>query len=326
MLIDVAGLKHIKKGRRNTFKKGKTKRKRKKKKEKKGKETPDAKMRPSFKNGTLKNHNDTVNQCRTCYPKQIPTEAASAWVSPSPAPSPPHSHLGFPETDDTQYDNINGDHGITGSKNSYNPFLSQGYQHDRNLSPPISPLQQATDMKRPRLHVMPVTATKNCRRYYSSPLNDECQYTPVELYGLEQREPSIAERPKFLNRFSHALDDIREDLPLQLDPRNTTQKLRRRRESMLVSPTSPLDTASVRTGPSPTPLSQAAPAPMATFSNTNNTVSSDNRKDSPSPPRRGRFVGRLSILSLSSARKKSIRSQGITSISQPNLIGSSNDF
>ena len=53
-------------------------------------------------------------------------------------------------------------------------------------------------------------------------MNDTSSRTPLQAYGLEQREPSIVEdrerdrSTKLLRRVSHALDDIKEDVSLQL--------------------------------------------------------------------------------------------------------------
>lgn len=64
-------------------------------------------------------------------------------------------------------------------------------------------------------------------RFYSSPMNEGTSLNPVELYGLEMREPSIIEKPKLLQRVTDALIDAREDFSmhfnLDLDANKTIQ-------------------------------------------------------------------------------------------------------
>ncbi|KAF9888131.1 hypothetical protein FE257_009267 [Aspergillus nanangensis] len=164
-------------------------------------------------------------------------------------------------------------------------------------------------------------------RYYATPLkNDSPDSIPTQLYGLEEREPSICERPKLMHRFSHALGDIKEDFSLQLDPRSTTEKLRssRRLSTFVVdSPTS----SSPSTSPMGLPRTSAPDSllgvPMETVpprsaSSRSLAVSSSS---SDTPVRR--LTRRLSISLSFSSRRRSFRPPQNASISQPNLIGSS---
>ncbi|KAJ5475649.1 hypothetical protein N7539_007936 [Penicillium diatomitis] len=68
-------------------------------------------------------------------------------------------------------------------------------------------------------------------RFYSSPVQDGYG-TPVQLYGLERREPSIHEKPKRSRRISYALGGIEENLSsMNSDTtpmRATANKIRRR--------------------------------------------------------------------------------------------------
>ncbi|RHZ45662.1 uncharacterized protein CDV56_101821 [Aspergillus thermomutatus] len=92
-------------------------------------------------------------------------------------------------------------------------------------------------------------------RYYSTPLRaDSPDSTPLQMYGLEQREPSIYEKPRLLRRFSHALDDIKEDVSLQLDPNNVASKIRSRRQSMLMFDAAAASHHGVRPAALETPL------------------------------------------------------------------------
>ena len=244
---------------------------------------------------------------------------------------------------------MDGDHVIAHANYYSNPSIvseAEPQEQEHHRSSPGSTFleleqqQQQEDRTRPNpLNTKPTTMSTEIkhRRYYSSPVNNECQSTPVELYGLETRQPSIVERPKLLNRFSSALDDIKEDIPLQLDPRNTAQKIRRRTSSMLVLDSSTVGSGGGResdaadrgsmmpgahsTGPSPAP-----PSRTATVNNVdiNGGSTRSHRKESLSA--REKFGRRLSILSLGSVRRKGSRSHGLASISQPDLLGSSNEF
>ncbi|RHZ62926.1 hypothetical protein CDV55_106655 [Aspergillus turcosus] len=159
-------------------------------------------------------------------------------------------------------------------------------------------------------------------RYYSTPLRaDSPDSTPLHLYGLEQREPSIYEKPppRLLRRFSHALDDIKEDFSLQLDPNNMTNKIRSRRQSMLMF--------DVTAGPSGAGADAALHHPQRPM-----TASGPPRSrplsilsfDNWTPPTRA-LSRRLSTFRFGSRRKRASPAQ-LASISQPNLIGSSTDM
>ncbi|KAF7594925.1 hypothetical protein BBP40_007961 [Aspergillus hancockii] len=149
--------------------------------------------------------------------------------------------------------------------------------------------------------------TARCPRYYSTPLKaDSPESTPLQMYGLEQREPSLyGDRPsKLLRRFSHALDDIKEDFSLQLDPRNS----KRRQSTLMLDISAPGSRAgSISGSESPVAAEPARPRPMSMMS-TDNFI----------PPTR-RLSRRLTLLGF---RKNRLRG-GQASISQPNLIGSS---
>ncbi|KAJ5347384.1 hypothetical protein N7541_001704 [Penicillium brevicompactum] len=159
-------------------------------------------------------------------------------------------------------------------------------------SEPRSPHQQPT-----RRSPMPIKYP----RFYSSPVDEDTNSTPLQMYGLEQREPSIyGKPPKLLRRVSHALGDIREDLSLD------TEKLKRR-STILFDPISPREIPVTSHGP---PRSR----PMS-------IISFDNW----SGPTRGmsqRISRRLSVFS---SRGKPTSSKG-ASISSPNLIGSSTEY
>ncbi|OJJ44360.1 hypothetical protein ASPZODRAFT_135171 [Penicilliopsis zonata CBS 506.65] len=175
-----------------------------------------------------------------------------------------------------------------------------------------APYPFPTRKPRPRVHI---------RRYYSSPLNDEIpDSTPLQVFGLVQRSPSVTQKqPRLINRMSYALGDIKEEL----DPRLAADKIRKRTSvfmfdgANLSQPTllSPPQThpeeeeeeeASVR------PQSSHPPPPSS--SRPNSLFSMDLRK-----PRR-----RLSMLRGSFIRRKGPQTSQSASISTPNLIGSSN--
>ena len=159
------------------------------------------------------------------------------------------------------------------------------------------------------------------RRFYSSPLNERTESTPPQLYGLEQREPSILEKPRRMSRLAYALDDIKEDFPAhvhQFNPRATAEKVKRRASGLW------LDSASLGSRPT-TPGSTGSSTPGAgagvggrprMLPRTLSRLSFD----SESGPRR---LGRRLSTRLGSfaARKKA--PPHAASISSPNLIGSS---
>lgn len=101
---------------------------------------------------------------------------------------------------------------------------------------------------------------QKCPRFYSSPLSQHSAdpQTPLQAYGLEQREPSIVEvKPRLLRRVSHVLDDIKEDFSLQLNPQGAAEKmcLRRRESAFFDGPpvlnTSPASPSFGSSSPSP---------------------------------------------------------------------------
>ncbi|KAG0153571.1 hypothetical protein PDIDSM_2225 [Penicillium digitatum] len=141
-------------------------------------------------------------------------------------------------------------------------------------------------------------------RFYSSPMDDETDSTPLEVYGLEQREPSIYSKPpKLLRRVSQVLGDIREDL--SMDARQTTEKLKRRSTMFYDGPgfTTPLSR------PEAPVTSHRPPRPRSM-----SIISFDNW--SPKGGMSQRISRRLSIFS---SRGKPTSSQE-GSISSPNLI------
>ncbi|KAJ5793446.1 hypothetical protein N7457_000045 [Penicillium paradoxum] len=149
-------------------------------------------------------------------------------------------------------------------------------------------------------------------RFYSSPVDQATDSTPLQVYGLERREPSIYGKasPKLLRRVSHVLGDIREDLTLQLDSRQT-EKLKRRSTLYSDGPgfTVPPRAEAIMTSHGP-PRSR----PMS-------IISFDNW----SAPTRGmsqRISRRLSVFS---SRGKPPSTKG-PRISPPNLIGSSTQY
>lgn len=101
---------------------------------------------------------------------------------------------------------------VSSTNSSYSSSISSGphspYQHPQ----PTSSLSLDSQRRR---SPMPVKYP----RFYASPLDEGTDSTPLQVYGYEQREPSInGKPPKLLRRVSHALGDIREDFTLQLDP------------------------------------------------------------------------------------------------------------
>lgn len=159
--------------------------------------------------------------------------------------------------------------------------LSLGYHHKRRTPTPI---------KHPR--------------FYSSPLDDTLS-TPLQLYGHEQREPSIYEKPKLLRRVSHALDDIKEDISLNLDPARSTATKIKRRSTLLFDGGF-----------------GAAPRPETADGSMSRSMSIMDV----SAPQRG-LSRRLSrSLSIFSTRRKGATVSKTGSISSPNLIGSSTQY
>ncbi|KAJ5220254.1 hypothetical protein N7468_009458 [Penicillium chermesinum] len=138
-------------------------------------------------------------------------------------------------------------------------------------------------------------------RFYASPLDDGAP-TPVQMYGFEQREPSIIEKPKLFHRVSHALGDIKEDMSFNLaDPESAAAKLRRRSTLIFDG----LNRPSTASAP---PRSSRAMSIISI--------------DSWAGPQRGlsrRLSRRLSIFGRSKGNQPQTQS-----ISTPNLISSSN--
>lgn len=313
---------------------------------------------------------DTNVHPGNAYPRpMILSPSGTMWSSSSSSStSPTDVSRGFPESDPN---NVN--HMMI-VDNDHDNYAVNGHHHQQLVSPIYPPNPQKQRRILPHLQITPktTTATKT-RRFYSSPLNDSSPRTPLQIYGLEQREPSIVEKPRLFRRFSHALDDIKEDLPLQLDPRNTAQKIKKRRESMLFmsdnttatttttpTPTTPTTpptprsttravTMPVVTASAPPPPSRSAspfrssPPSRSGTTNTSTSTSTktktssnnnrnllnhnnNNSKVSVTLSRREKLGRTFSILSFTSVRRKNVHSNKGASISQPNLIGSSNQI
>lgn len=150
--------------------------------------------------------------------------------------------------------------------------------------------------------------------------------TPLQEYGLEQREPSIFEdrdkdKPaKLLRRVSHALDDIKEDFSLQLDSSrgNAADRMRlRRRESAFFS-------GGGGGGGDGKPPPSSMPSPLGALRN-GRPETAASRPLSIFSLDLGMHGGRrLSRrLSMFGSNLSQRRKQYGESISQPNLIGSS---
>lgn len=148
-------------------------------------------------------------------------------------------------------------------------------------------------------------------RFYSSPMDQETDSTPLQVYGLEQREPSIyGKPPKLLRRVSHVLGDIREDF--SMDARQTTEKLKRRSTIFYDGPN-----FSAPPSRSEAPMTSHGPPRSRPMS----IISFDNW----SSPTRGMSQRLSRRLSVFSSRGKPTSSKS-GSISSPNLIGSSTHY
>ncbi|CEJ57455.1 hypothetical protein PMG11_06147 [Penicillium brasilianum] len=144
-------------------------------------------------------------------------------------------------------------------------------------------------------------------RFYSSPLDDGLE-TPLQIYGYEQRAPSIYEKPRLFRRVSHALDDIKEDFSLNVDPTRSAANKIKRRSTLLLD---------ANFGTTPRPETADGPMPMRSRPMSIFSVST---------PQRGlsrRLSRRLSIFS---TRSKTATVSNSASISSPNLIGSSTQY
>lgn len=184
------------------------------------------------------------------------------------------------------------------SVSSSEPHLP--YQH------PQPPSTLSLGSQHPRKFPMPTKYP----RFYASPI-DEGSDTPLQVYGYEQREPSIIERPKLFNRVSHALGDLKEDFSLQLDARETANRIKRRSTFLL--------DANSGAASAPRPQTSAGPPRSRPMS-----IISVDAWSSPQHKLSRRLTRRLSIFS-SSSRKATATSK-TASISSPNLIGSSTQY
>ncbi|KAL2854991.1 hypothetical protein BJY01DRAFT_243443 [Aspergillus pseudoustus] len=205
-----------------------------------------------------------------------------------------------------------------------------------SIDSPISPHQNVTSyswfppIPRRRVEI------PKYPRFYSTPLNQDLpDSTPLQIYGLEEREPSIAEKPRRFVRFSRALDDIKEDFT-QPQARDGADAIRARRQSTFSSfffdngsmPTLS-ENASMHSGvASGSGFSRASSVSAGHGSGAN----SPEFEKPPVPPipedvsmkPLRRLSRRLSTLSFS--QRKARYRGGNASISQPNLIGSSNQI
>ncbi|KAJ5116147.1 hypothetical protein N7456_000495 [Penicillium angulare] len=190
----------------------------------------------------------------------------------------------------------------------YTSSANSSYSSSLASSDPNLPYQQPQPVSAISLgsqHPRRTPMVPKYPRFYSSPMDDAPDSTPLNMYGLEQRPASIIEKPKLLRRVSHALDDIKEDLAYQLADNETAAKLKRRSTLFLDGS---LNVPNSRPG---TVNGPPRSRPMSIIS-----------MDTWSAPQRGlsrRLSRRLSIFS----RGKGDTRPNTASISTPNLIGSS---
>ncbi|OGE50513.1 hypothetical protein PENARI_c016G03399 [Penicillium arizonense] len=185
---------------------------------------------------------------------------------------------------------------FSSTNSSYSSSISSGphspYQHPQ----PTSSLSVNSQRRR---NPMPAKYP----RFYASPLDEGTDSTPLQVYGYEQREPSIyGKPPKLLHRVSHVLGDIREDFTLQLDP------LKRRSTVFFETPISPASPEVPMTSDGP----RSRPMSIISY----DAIAAPSRRLSQ------RLTRRLSVFS---SRGKPTGHNG-ASISSPNLIGSSNQY
>ncbi|KAJ5621551.1 hypothetical protein N7528_006334 [Penicillium herquei] len=143
-------------------------------------------------------------------------------------------------------------------------------------------------------------------RFYTTPMDEATDSTPIQVYGLEQRPPSIIEKPKLLHRVSNALDDIKEDLAYNMaDPDSAAAKFKRRSTFLLDGSLVPNAYRPETASPRP-----STARPMSVIS---------------VEPRSSRGLShRLSRrLSIFGGRSKVAERPHTASISTPNLIGTS---
>ncbi|KAJ5288793.1 hypothetical protein N7478_001823 [Penicillium angulare] len=194
----------------------------------------------------------------------------------------------------------------------YTSSTNSSYSSSNASSDPNLPYQQPQPVSAISLgsqHPRRTPMVPKYPRFYSSPMEEAPDSTPLNLYGLEQRPLSIIEKPKLLRRVSHALDDIKEDLAYQLADSDAAAKLKRRSTLFLDgSFNAPSNAPNSRPG---TVNGPPRSRPMSIIS-----------MDTWSAPQRGlsrRLSRRLSIFS----RGKGDTRPNTASISTPNLIGSS---
>lgn len=190
---------------------------------------------------------------------------------------------------------------------------------------PTPPSTLSLGSQRRHQDPMPTKTT----RFYSSPLESDSDSTPLQIYGLEQRPSSmvVEEKSRLLSKVANALDDIKEDFPLQIDTRETAHKLKRQSTLIFNAAARPGSSSSACSSQSnastpdlsaktttATPANPGGPPRSRTFS----LISLDTWS-SPSRGLRRRLTRRLS-------RKPVPPPKGTASISSPNLIGSSTQY
>ncbi|KAI9369018.1 hypothetical protein BJX61DRAFT_549944 [Aspergillus egyptiacus] len=205
-----------------------------------------------------------------------------------------------------------------------------------SIDSPISPYQHAWFPNFPSIRRRRVQLPKY-PRFYSTPLNNEIpDSTPLQMYGLEEREPSIIERPRRF-RFSRALDDIKEDStqPDHHQPPTSAVGIRSRRHSTFSFFETNFSNPTLN---NTLPTASVSGFSLGSCASTRESIVSDTRPPMsavPSEPTPGsasssrmklgrRLSRRLSVLSF--AQRKGKYRAGNASISQPNLIGSSNQI
>ncbi|CAI7678850.1 unnamed protein product, partial [Penicillium manginii] len=191
---------------------------------------------------------------------------------------------------------------------------SYSYSSSVSSSDPHLPYssQQASTVSLPTQQPRRTPMAVKYPRFYATPIDiDDGPSTPVEVYGFEQREPSIMEKPGMLRRVSYALDDIKEDFSLNLDPARSTANKIKRRSTLRFD-------ANFNPDQRPATGTQAHPRPPR--SRPVSIMSVDPR---PAPPQRSlsrRLSRKLSFFSSKGSYGKN------ASISSPNLIGSSTQY
>ncbi|EPS27119.1 hypothetical protein PDE_02060 [Penicillium oxalicum 114-2] len=155
------------------------------------------------------------------------------------------------------------------------------------------------------------TSTGKTPRFYSSPVQNGFE-TPLQLYGLERREPSIHEKRKRSRRISHALGEIAENPapPFKLDTVTSPpiNKLRRRSTFLRGSPPVSAAASSPRSMVDGPCTPQSEPGSAWSISTTQSHSFTH------------RLVRRLSVLSI---RRKNPMQSSLSGVALSNGIGPS---